>query len=70
MNWKTKLGGADSAVKRKIFGENSARLYNYSIRAAYDTLNADQIAVMKEEYRREGVQRNNAYFGYVPKATA
>ena len=30
--WKTKLGGADSAIKRKILGENSARLYNYRCR--------------------------------------
>jgi uncharacterized protein len=70
MNWKTRLGGPDSAVKRKIFGENSARLYNYPIRTAYETLNGDQIARMKDEYRREGVERNNAYYGYVPKLAA
>ncbi len=70
MNWKTRLGGPDSAVKRKIFGENSARLYNYPIRTAYETLNGDQIARMKDEYRREGVERNNAYYGYVPKVVA
>ena len=27
----------------------------------------DHIAVMKAEYQREGVERNNAYYGYVPK---
>ena len=45
--WKTKLGGADSAVKRKIFGENSARLYNYKIAENYDKLGTDKLAQMK-----------------------
>jgi hypothetical protein len=67
MNWKTKLGGPDSAVKRKIFGENSARLYKYPVKTAYETITTDHIAQMKHEYQREGVERNNAYYGYVPK---
>ena len=50
--WKTKLGGADSAVKRQIFGENSARLYKYKIADAYDKLGTDKLAQMKEEYEQ------------------
>jgi hypothetical protein len=30
-------------------------------------MTTDQLAVMKAEYQREGVERNNAYYGYVPK---
>jgi uncharacterized protein len=67
MRWKTRLGGPDSVVKRKIFGENSARLYKYAQSAAYDAITTDQVALMKGEYQREGGQRNNAYYGYVPK---
>ena len=70
MGWKTRLGGPDSAVKRKIFGENSARLYKYAQSAAYDGITRDQIALMKTEYQREGVQRNNAYYGYVPRVAS
>ena len=65
--WKTRLGDADSAVKRKIFGQNSARLYNYKIQAEYEQLNKDQLALIKQEYQSEGVERNNAYYGFVPK---
>jgi hypothetical protein len=65
--WKVALGGADSAVKRKILGENSARLYNYRVRTAFESITRDQIALMKEAYQREGIGRNNAYYGYVPK---
>jgi len=67
MNWKTKLGGPDSPIKRKILGENSARLYRYPIKTAVGNFTGDQIALMKAAYQREGVQRNNAYYGYVPK---
>ena len=65
--WKTKLGGADSAVKRKIFGENSAKLYNYKIADAYDKLGTDKLAKMKEAYELAGGERNNTYYGYIGK---
>ena len=42
--WKTKLGDADSAVKRKIFGQNSARLYKFNAQAEFDNISRDQIA--------------------------
>jgi hypothetical protein len=67
MGWKTKLGGEDSKVKRMIFGENSARLYNFRYRAEYDKLTTDKIAQMKELYEQAGMERNNAYYGYVAK---
>jgi len=68
--WKTKLGGADSAIKRKILGENSARLYNYPLQTAFRAITGDQIALMKDAYQKEGIGRNNAYYGYVPKLNA
>ncbi len=65
--WKIRLGDADSAVKRKIFGQNTARLYKYDIKSASEGISRDQIALMKQEYEKEGVLRNNAFYGYVPK---
>jgi predicted TIM-barrel fold metal-dependent hydrolase len=67
MKWKTKLGGPDSPVKRKILGENSARLYKVPIKTALERMTTDQIALMKQQYLAEGIERNNAYYGYVPK---
>jgi uncharacterized protein len=67
MKWKTKLGGADSPVKRKILGENSARLYKYPIKTAMPKLTTDHLAQIKRDYERDGNLRNNAYYGYVPK---
>jgi uncharacterized protein len=65
--WKTQLGAADGAVKNKIFGTNSARLYKYKVMAEYQPLQHDMIAQMKQEYDKEGVERNNAFYGYVAK---
>jgi len=68
--WKTALGDADSRVKRKIFGENSARLYNYKRTAEIDEqLGHDKLAQMKAEYQREGIERNNRFYGYIGKKT-
>jgi len=68
--WKTKLGGPDSKIKRTIFGENSARLYNYKIKAEYPALSHDQLALMKQEYEAEGIERNNVAYGFVGRKTA
>jgi predicted TIM-barrel fold metal-dependent hydrolase len=65
--WKIKLGGDDSDVKRKIFGLNSARLYNYKVADAYEKLGHDKLAQMKEIYQAAGGERNNAYYGYIAK---
>ncbi len=67
MRWKKRLGGPDSEVKRKIFGLNSARLYNYRVETAYDALSQDKLALMKKRYRQEGGARSNASYGYVAK---
>src|SRR5262252_1626529 len=63
--WKIKPGDANSAVNRKIFGENSARLYSYKIAAEYDKLGTDKLAQMKDAYQLAGAERNNTYFGYI-----
>lgn len=66
--WKTKLGDADSKVKQQIFGLNSAKLYSYKITAdVMEKLSTDKLAEMKDVYRREGGERNNAYYGYIGK---
>jgi len=70
MKWRTRLGAADGKLKRMIFGENSARLYKYKIRAGYTALDRDQLALMKEHYEGEGVERNNVAYGFVGAATA
>jgi hypothetical protein len=67
MGWKIKLGGPDSEVKRKIFGSNSARLYNYKVQAGYDQLGQDKLARIKSEYEKEQIGRNNKFWGYVAK---
>jgi len=67
MGWKTKLGAADGKIKTMIFGQNSARLYGYKIQAEYQDLTHDQLALMKEHYETEGVERNNVAYGFVGK---
>jgi hypothetical protein len=70
MGWKKKLGGPDSRIKNMIFGQNSARLYKYHARTEYEQLTHDQLALMKQMYEQEGVERNNVAYGYVHKRTA
>ncbi len=65
--WKTKLGDADSRVKRMIFGQNSAKLYKFRYRSEYDKLTTDKLAQMKDAYQLAGAERNNAYYGYIGK---
>jgi predicted TIM-barrel fold metal-dependent hydrolase len=67
MGWKIKLGGPDSEVKRKIFGTNSARLYNYKVQAEYELLGRDKLAQIKTEYQKEQIARNNTFYGYIAK---
>jgi hypothetical protein len=69
--WKTRLGDATSLVKTAIFGINSANLYNYDITTeVMQKLGQDKLAGMKAAYEKEGVERNNAYYGYIGKRTA
>ena len=61
------LGAANGAVKNAIFGENNARLYNFTPqqRAA---LSNDNIVAAKYVYDREGDGRTNMAYGYVNKS--
>ena len=63
----TPLGAANGAVKNAIFGENNARLYNFTAqqRAA---LSDDKIVAAKYVYDREGDGRTNMTYGYVNKS--
>jgi len=60
------LGGADSAVKRGIFGLNSARLYGYTPKQQAAVL-TDRFASCKDIYDREGGDRSNRAYGYIRK---
>ena len=60
------LGPADGAVKNAIFGENNARLYNYTP-AARTALTGDKLAGYREVYARDGAGRTNLAYGYAAK---
>lgn len=67
------LGGPNSAVKNKIFGFNSARLYNLDLRADYPRFSEDKFAQIKDEYRARGqleALRTNTSYGYIARETA
>ena len=69
--WKTRLGGANSEVKQKIFGLNSASIYGLDIKMAQGKpFTADKIAAIKEEYLALGGDRSNTAYGYIAKKTA
>lgn len=57
------LGPPDGAVKRAIFGGNSARLYQYPAHAG--PWRADRFAAHKEQYLAGGPARSNLRYGYV-----
>jgi predicted TIM-barrel fold metal-dependent hydrolase len=73
-NWKIRLGGANSEVKQKIFGLNSAHLYGLDMKVSQSpAFTADKLAAIKAEYLAMGgdTGRSNAAYGYVTKkATA
>jgi len=56
------LGPADGPVKTAIFGETSAKMYNYQRRAALD---GDGVAQVKRDYALAGPGRSNRFYGYV-----
>jgi predicted TIM-barrel fold metal-dependent hydrolase len=67
--WKIPLGGPNSEVKQKIFGLNSAHLYNLDIKISEEKpFKHDQIAQIKADYLAMGGERSNAAYGYVAKA--
>jgi hypothetical protein len=70
MKWKTALGGANSEVKQKILGLNSAHLYGLDLKLANGpAFAADKLAAIKDEYLRLGgdTGRSNLAYGYVPR---
>ncbi|MET0508773.1 MAG: amidohydrolase family protein [Burkholderiaceae bacterium] len=60
----TPLGDADGPVKRAIFGENNARLYEITP-AQRAALAGDRFAVARAAYEAEGPSRSNRTWGYV-----
>jgi hypothetical protein len=61
------LGPADGPVKRAIFGETSARMYNYQRRA---DLQDDAVSRAKAQYAASGQGRSNLAYGYVVREPA
>ncbi len=63
------MGAADGPVKKAIFGENSARIYNFTAkqRAA---LEGDVVAAAKANYDQYGEGRTNLRYGYMQKPAA
>jgi predicted TIM-barrel fold metal-dependent hydrolase len=64
------LGPADGLVKSAVFGGNSARLYNVSVKSALGPVTSDRIAAIAQEYRAHGGLRSNTRYGYVHRARA
>ncbi len=58
------LGGADSEVKRAIFGGNNARLYGVG-EAEVAAIGDDRFAALRREYRAAGTSPSNRRYGYV-----
>ncbi len=63
------LGAADGAVKKAIFGENSARLYHFTA-AQRAALEGDVVAVAKTQYEQFGEGRTNLRYGFMQRPTA
>lgn len=62
------LGGDDSPVKRKIFGENIARIHGMDLTnlGKYGVnLKDDKLAKAKEAYEKDGSERSNAFYGFI-----
>lgn len=71
--WTIPLGGPNSEVKQKIFGLNSAHLYNLDLALAQGpAFTKDKLAAIKQEYLALGgdTGRSNTYYGYVAKENA
>ena len=60
------MGGADSAVKRAILGENNARIYGFTP-AQRQALAVDRVAQCKRTYDALGGDRTNLAYGYALK---
>jgi uncharacterized protein len=62
------LGAADGPVKTTIFGENNARLYNYT-HAKRAEIKVDLLAQAKTRYEEQGTNRSNIAYGYMRKVS-
>jgi predicted TIM-barrel fold metal-dependent hydrolase len=62
------LGPADGPVKNAIFGDNSARLYNFTRQQRAALVN-DFVSVAKAKYDLQGDGRTNLAYGYVNRGT-
>ncbi len=60
------LGAADGPVKRAIFGENNARLYQFNPQQR-SALENDRFAQLKDDYQKHGAARSNLAYGYIYK---
>jgi uncharacterized protein len=63
------LGAADGAVKNAIFGDNSARLYQFTA-AQRTALQSDKVTLARAEYDLHGEGRTNLRYGYINPASA
>ena len=61
----SQLGPADGAVKNKIFGLNSAKLYNLDSKVALETVKNDDIAQLKQKFTNAAELRDNVRYGYI-----
>ena len=61
----TPLGDADGPLKRKILGENGARLYGIDIAKTVATLDQDKLATARAAYTKAGGERSNLAYGFV-----
>lgn len=61
------LGAADGEVKRKIFGENSARLYGVTAEERR-ALEADAFVRLRTAYLQEGARPSHRRYGWVAAA--
>ncbi|MBV8590231.1 MAG: amidohydrolase family protein [Acetobacteraceae bacterium] len=61
------LGPADGPVKNAILGQNGAKHYKIEQHAGMDLLDRDGIGRIKAAYLRDGQDRTNLAYGYVPK---
>ncbi len=60
------LGDANSPVKRAIFGDNNARLYNISA-AEREAWRTDRLTEQKRAHRQSGALPSNRRYGYVAR---
>jgi uncharacterized protein len=57
------LGPADSAIKNRIFVENTARLYHHERTAA--VVMRDKLSDIKSAYQQAGATPSNLRYGYI-----